>query len=96
LIKENKTLREEITMRSANAIAFAIRGGWDVFDDTRSVVEHIENLFEAERAETDAPLIEWHGDHYFDPDQELRDKLARAKTLMDEAEVLCQEVMASI
>lgn len=83
-------------MRSANAIVFAIRGGWDVFDTTRGVVDHIENLLEADRAETDTPLIEWHGDHYFDPDQELREKLARAKALMDEAELLCQEVLESV
>jgi hypothetical protein len=80
-------------MRSANAIVFAISGGWDVFDKSRNVVEHIENLLEVERAESNIPLIEWHDDHYFDPDQELRDKLARAKALMDEAEVLCQEVL---
>jgi len=83
-------------MRSANAIVFATRGGWDVFETTRSVVDHIENLLEAERTDSDTPIIEWHGDHYYDPDQELREKLARAKTLMDEAELLCQEVLASV
>ncbi|MDR3575238.1 MAG: hypothetical protein P4L50_15370 [Anaerolineaceae bacterium] len=83
-------------MKSANAIVFAIRGGWDVFDSSRSVVDHIENLLEADRAESDAPIIEWHGDHYFDPDQELRDKLARAKSLMNEAQLLCQEVLESV
>jgi hypothetical protein len=83
-------------MSNTNAIVFAITGGWDVFDVSRGVVDHIENLLEAERAESDTPIIEWHGDHYFDPDQELRDKLARAKSLMDEAELLCQEVLESV
>ena len=83
-------------MRSANAVAFAISGGWDVFDKSRGVVEHIEDILEAERAENDDPIIEWHEDHYFDPDQELREKLVRAKALMDEAEVLCQEVLESV
>ncbi len=81
-------------MSIADAMAFTVTGGWDVFDKCLSVPEHIEHLLETDRSDNGDPIVEWQGDQYVDPDQKIRDDLARARELIDEARLLCQQCMS--
>jgi hypothetical protein len=63
-----------------DATLFSITGGWDIFDRARGVSDHIQELM-AEEGEPDMPILL---------------ELEKAKRLIDEAELICQRIMAEM
>ncbi len=82
-------------MSTADCAAFTVTGGWDVFDRASGVADWIEEHIEQP--------IEYHpGDglfaeaHLFDPNEQARLNLQRARELISEACTLCQGAMAAL
>jgi hypothetical protein len=73
-------LLKEIIMSALDAMVFTISGGWDIFDRARGVSDHIQDLMQ-EEGEPDMPVLL---------------ELEKAKRLIDEAEVICQRILAEM
>lgn len=80
-------------MGVAEAGAFSISGGWDVFDRAAGVANWIESHMEP---------IEYHpdegedGGHLFDQNEEAREKLRQARAMIQKACLLCQQALEAI